>query len=340
VGIVGYAASMEQFAPSQLLRFCRLAEERGFAAVMASDHFHPWVPSQGQSGFVWSFMGALGATTNLGFGPGVTSPGFRYHPAVIAQAAATMAEMFPGRFFLGLGAGEALNEHITGEYWPEAPVRLERLLESIEIIKLLFTGRKVKYRGQHFAVESAKLYTRPEAPPPIYVATSGPIMAYRTGKLTDGLITVGAPDEKLRLLLGRFETGARDAGKDPPGLPKLLQLKVSYAPTMEEATEAAIRDWPNGAMAFPKADIRDPEDFEAIAKLIRPEHFKNRVFMSPDPSAHVAHLQHYVDLGFDEIYVHHVGRKQLAFLDLYGERVIPSLKWPGAGSRIASGRER
>src|SRR5690242_7422363 len=195
MGTIGYAASMEQFSPSELLTFCQQAEDQGFTAVMASDHFNPWVPSQGQSGFVWSFMGALGATTSLRFGPGVTPPGYRYHPAIIAQAAATLEAMFPGRFYLGLGAGEALNEHIVGGYWPEAAVRLERLMESIEIIQALFTGKVVKHRGEHFNVESAKLYTLPPAPPPIYVATSGPIMAARTGKLTDGIILVGAADE-------------------------------------------------------------------------------------------------------------------------------------------------
>jgi coenzyme F420-dependent glucose-6-phosphate dehydrogenase len=164
-GTIGYAASMEQFAPSALLRYCQQAEEQGFTAVMASDHFHPWVPSQGESGFVWSFMGALGATTNLRFGPGVTPPGFRYHPAIVAQAAATLEEMFPGRFYLGLGAGEALNEHIVGDYWPEAPVRLERLMEAIDIIKQLFTGKKIKHRGTHFTLESARLYTMPATPP-------------------------------------------------------------------------------------------------------------------------------------------------------------------------------
>lgn len=329
MGIVGYAASMEQFAPSRLLQLCQMAEDRGFRAVMASDHFQPWLPAQGQSGFVWSFMGALGTATSLRFGPGVTAPGYRYHPAVIAQAAATLAEMFPGRFFLGLGAGEALNEHVTGAYWPEAPVRLERLMESIEIIQRLFSGKKIRHRGQHFTLESAKLYTLPATPPPIYVATSGPIMAHRTGKLTDGLITIGAADEKLRHLLERYETGARDAGKDPTTMPKLLQIKVSYALTLTEATEAAMRDWPNGAMAFPKADIRDPEDFEAMAKLIRPEHFRNRVLISPDVDAHISYLQHYIDLGFDEIYVHNVGRGQELFLQVYGEQVIPNLRWPG-----------
>ena len=327
MGTIGYAASMEQFSPSELLGYCKQAEEQGFTAVMASDHFHPWVPSQGQSGFVWSFMGALGATTNLRFGPGVTPPGYRYHPAIIAQAAATLEEMFPGRFYLGLGAGEALNEHIVAEYWPEAPVRLERLMESIEIINQLFSGKKIKHRGQHFTVESAKLYTLPASPPPIYVATSGPIMAYRTGKFTDGLITVGAADEKLKMLLERYETGARDAGKDPATMPRILQVKVSYAATAEAATEAAVRDWPNGGMAFPKADIREPEDFEAMAKLVRPENYKNRVLISPDPADHVAYLQHFIDLGFGEIYVHNVGREQEPFIKVYGEKVIPELRW-------------
>ena len=148
MGTVGYAASFEQFHPTDLLRYCQEAERAGFGAVMASDHFHPWVPSQGHSAFVWAWMGALGVETNLRFGTGVTPPGYRYHPAVIAQAAATLEAMFPGRFYLGLGAGEALNEHIVGEYWPEAPTRLERLMESIEIIQKLFTGKKVKHRGR------------------------------------------------------------------------------------------------------------------------------------------------------------------------------------------------
>src|SRR3954447_24347881 len=209
MGMLGYAAMFEQFHPTDLLRYCQLAEDNGFPAVMASDHFHPWTPQQGQSAFVWAWMGALGATTKQRFGTGVTPPGYRYHPAVLAQAAATLEAMFPGRFYLGLGAGEALNEHIVGDYWPEAPVRLERLMEAIEIIQALFTGKVIKHRGTHFNVESAKLYTLPETPPPIYVATSGPIMAQRTGKFTDGLITVGAADEKIKGLLERYEKGAR-----------------------------------------------------------------------------------------------------------------------------------
>lgn len=327
-GMLGYAASFEQFHPTDLLKYSQQAEQQGFEAVMASDHFHPWTPSQGQSGFVWTWLGSLGVATSIKkFGTGVTPPGYRYHPAVLAQAAATVEAMFPGRFFLGLGAGEALNEHIVGEYWPEAPVRLERLMESIEIIQRLFEGKVVKHRGKHFNVESAKLYTLPEKAPPIYVATSGPIMAKRTGKFTDGLITVGAADEKLTMLVDRFEKGAQEADKDPSTMPRMLQIKVSYADTDEEALDRAVKDWPNGGMSFPKADIRNPEDFEAMAKLVRPENFKNRVFASSNLDEHVKHIQHFIDLGFSEIYVHNVNRSQEKFIDAYGKEVIPNLKW-------------
>lgn len=325
---IGYAASFEQFHPTDLLSYSQQAEGAGFETVMASDHFHPWVPSQGHSAFVWAWMGALGATTKMRFGTGVTPPGYRYHPAVLAQAAATLEAMYPSRFYLGLGAGEALNEHIVGDYWPEAPVRLERLMESIEIIQRLFSGKVVKHRGNHFTVESAKLYTLPDNPPPIYVATSGPIMAGRTGKFTDGIITVGAADEKLNMLMERFEKGAKEAGKDPATMPRMLQIKVSFADSEEKAVEQAVREWPNGGMPFPKADIRNPEDFEAMSKLVRPENFKNRVLMTPDLDEHVAQIQHYIDLGFGEIYIHNVGRNQEEFITVYGDRVIPKLNWP------------
>src|SRR5579871_963401 len=328
MGVLGYAAMFEQFAPSDLLRWSRKAEDSGFGAIMASDHFHPWTPQQGQAGFVWSWMGALGAqTSRVRFGTGVTAPGFRYHPAVLAQASATLAEMFPGRFYLGIGAGEALNEHVVGSYWPEAPARLDRLVESIEIIRKLFSGKVIKHKGEHFTVESARLYTLPQTPPPIYVATSGPLMSERTGRLADGIITVGAPDEKIRNLMSRFEKGAREAGKDPATMPRIIQLHVSWAESREAAVEQAVREWPNGGMAFPKADIRNPEDFEAMAKMVRPEHFENRVFMSADLGEHAAHIQHFIDLGFDELYVHNVGRNQEAFIESYARQVLPTLRW-------------
>lgn len=332
MGTLGYAAMFEQFHPTDLLRWAREAEDAGFASVIASDHFHPWTPQQGQAGFVWAWMGALGASTNLRFGPGVTSPGFRYHPAILAQASATLAAMFPGRFYLGVGAGEAVNEHIVGEYWPEAAARSERLLEGIEIIQKLFSGKVVKYKGAHFTLESAKLYTLPDTPPPIYVATSGPVNSERTGRTCDGIITVGAPDEKLKMLLARFEKGAREAGKDPARMARIIQLHVSWAESHQAAVDQAVREWPNGGMRFPKADIRNPEDFAAMAELVRPEHFEGRVFCSADLAEHAAHVQHFIDLGFDEVYVHNVGRNQHEFIAAYGREVAPVLRWSAATS--------
>ena len=328
---IGYSCSLEQFHPNDLLDWCVQAEQAGFSAgFMVSEHFHPWTPQQGQSAFAWAFMGALGLRTSLPFGTGVTCPGFRYHPAVVAHAAATLGAMFPGRFWLGLGAGEALNEHIVGGKWPEVGIRSQMMFESIEIIRELFTGEVVRHHGKYFDLESARLYTRPEQPVPIYVATAGPVNAKRTGRLADGMITVGAADAKLGELWGNMEAGAREAGKDPTGMPKILQLHFSWAPTDEEAEQDALREWPNGGMAFPKQDIRNPEDIAAMAKLVKREHFVNRMLISPDLDRHVENIQHYVDLGFDEIHIHNVGRDQARFIEVFGREVLPRLNLSGA----------
>ena len=269
----------------------RAAEAAGFdAGFMVSEHFHPWTPQQGQSAFAWSFMGALGQRTSLPFGTAVTCPGLPLPPRGDrprgGHARARCSRAGSGS---GLGAGEALNEHVIGGEWPEIGVRSAMMFESIEIINKLFTGNVVKHKGEHFTLESAKLYTRPETSPvPIYVATAGPVNAKKTGKFADGMITVGAADEKIGMLWDKFDEGAREAGKDPSGTPKLLQIHVSWAPTDEEAIDNALLEWPNGGMAFPKQDIKNPEDFAAMAKLVRPEHFTNRVLMSVDLAAHTA----------------------------------------------------
>lgn len=326
---IGYAAMLEQFHPTDLLDWCAQAEEAGFeAGFMVSEHFHPWTPTQGQSAFAWSFMGALGQRTSLNFGTAVTCPGFRYHPAVIAHAAATLGAMYPGRFYLGLGAGEALNEHVIGGEWPEIGIRSSMMFESIEIINKLFTGKVVKHKGEHFTLESARLYTVPpeDQRVPVYVATAGPVNARKTGRFADGIITVGAADEKISMLWDKYEEGAREAGKDVTTSPKLLQIHVSWARTDEEAVRNAMVEWPNGGMAFPKQDIKNPEDFAAMARLVRPEDFKNRVLMTSDLEAHTAHIQHYVDMGFDEIHLHNVGRDQAEFIEVFGREVIPNLR--------------
>ena len=327
--MIGYAAMLEQFHPTDLLDWCAQAEAAGFeAGFMVSEHFHPWTPQQGQSAFAWSFMGALGQRTSLTFGTAVTCPGFRYHPAVIAHAAATLGAMYPGRFYLGLGAGEALNEHVVGGIWPEIGIRSAMMFESIEIINKLFTGKVVKHKGEHFTLESARLYTIPpeDQRVPVYVATAGPINAKKTGRFADGIITVGAADEKISMLWDKFEEGAKEAGKDVTTSPKLLQIHVSWARTDEEAIQNAVTEWPNGGMPFPKQDIKNPEDFAAMAKLVGPDDFKNRVLMTSDLEAHAKHIQHYVDMGFDEIHLHNVGRNQAEFIEVFGKEVLPNLR--------------
>jgi len=322
---IGYAAMLEQFHPTDLLAFCEKAEASGFSGVMAADHVQPWIPQQGQAAHVWSFMTAAAEHTRGDVGPGVTCPSFRTHPAIIAQAAATMTAMYPGRFWLGLGSGEALNEHLVAGYWPEVAERISRMFESIEIIRKLFTGKDVKHAGEYYKMETMRLWTMPEQPPPIYVATAGPVTAEKTGRFCDGIITVGAPEEKIGTVFERFEKGAREAGKDPSKLHKILQLHLSWAPTDEEAMRNALTEWPNGGMKFPKADIRSPFDFEQMAKIVRPEDFKGRMLISSDPAAHTREIQKFIDLGFDRVYLHNVGRNQVEWLEIFGKQVLPKL---------------
>ena len=322
---IGYAAMLEQFHPTELLEWCAQAEAAGFSGIMAADHLQPWVPAQGQAAFVWAFMTAAAERTAGDIGPGVTCPSFRQHPAVVAQAAATLAAMYPGRFWLGLGTGEALNEHVVAGYWPETAERIARMFEAIEIIRKLFTGKDVKHRGEHYRMETFRLWTMPDEPPPIYVATAGPITAEKTGRFCDGIITVGAPGEKLETVFKRFAKGAREAGKDPATMPRILQLHLSWAATDEEALANALTEWPNGGMKFPKQDIRSPHDFAQAAKLVRPEDFAGRMLISADPEAHRREIQRFLDMGFDRVYLHNVGRNQAEWIRVFGANVLPKL---------------
>jgi coenzyme F420-dependent glucose-6-phosphate dehydrogenase len=327
---VGYAAMLEQFHPREAVELTAFAEQHGFSGCMAADHFQPWVPSQGQASFVWNVLTAVGERTTGDLGPGVTCPSFRFHPAVVAQASATLAAMYPGRHWLGVGAGEALNEHVIGGYWPEAAERSLRMFEAIEVIKKLFdasvAGKDVRHRGQFVTMETTRLWTMPDTPPPVLVATAGPVNAKRTGKLADGIITVGAPLEKIGGLFDRFAEGAREAGKDPDTMPKVLQLHLSWAETDEQALANAMTEWPNGGMKFAKADIRSPHDFAAMAALVRPEDFAGRMVISADPDVHRVEIQRYVDLGFDRVYLHNVGRNQREWIEVFGRDVLPKLQ--------------
>ena len=322
---IGYAAMLEQFPPRELITYCQQAEAAGFSGVMAADHVQPWTPQQGNAAFVWAFMAAAAEHTKGDIGPGVTCPSFRQHPAIIAQAAATMAAMYPGRFWLGLGSGEALNEHVVAGYWPEVAERISRMFEAIEIMRKLFTGKDVKHRGDFYRMETVRLWTMPDQPPPIYVATAGPVTAEKTGRLCDGLITVGAPEEKIEGVFQRFEKGAREAGKDPSTMPRVLQLHLSWARTDAEALQNAITEWPNGGMKFPKQDIRSPSDFALMAKIVRPEDFEGRMLITSDLDAHRREIQKFIDMGFGRVYLHNVGRNQQEWIEAFGREVLPHL---------------
>ena len=327
---IGYAAMLEQFPPSDAVAFAALAERNGFTGTMATDHFQPWLPQQGQSSHVWSVLGAIGERTRGDFGPGVTTPTFRTHPAVVAQASATLASMNPGRHWLGIGSGEALNEHVVGPYWPEAPDRINRMFEAVDVIRKLFTasiaGRDVRHSGPNFKLESTRLWTMPPKAPEILVATAGPVTAKRAGKTVDGLITTGAPIDRLDALLKRFAEGARESGRDASRMPKVLQLHLSWAPTDEEAMRNALVEWPIAGMRFGRSDIRSPFEFEQLARTVRPADFEGAMVVSADPDRHRADIQRHLDLGFDRIYLHNVGRNQAEFLEVFGRDVLPGLR--------------
>jgi coenzyme F420-dependent glucose-6-phosphate dehydrogenase len=322
---IGYAAMLEQFEPRALVGLCAAAEAAGFSGIMAADHVQPWVPQQGQAAFVWSFMTAAAERTSGDIGPGVTCPSFRQHPAIVAQAAATMACLYPGRFWLGLGSGEALNEHVVGGYWPEVGERIARMFEAIEVIGKLFTGRDVKHAGEYYRMETMRLWTMPPEPPPVYVATAGPVTAEKTGRLCDGIITVGAPEVKIETVFDRFAKGAREAGKDPSAMARILQLHLSWAETDEQAMANAMTEWPNGGMKFPKQDIRSPHDFAQMAKLVRPEDFRGRMLITSDLDAHRRAIQRFLDMGFSKVYLHNVGRNQAEWIAAFGREVLPKL---------------
>jgi coenzyme F420-dependent glucose-6-phosphate dehydrogenase len=326
---IGYAAMLERFHPLEVLEFAQHAESQGFRGVMAADHFQPWIPQQGQASFVWNVLSALGQTTTGDLGTGVTAPTFRWHPAMVAQASATLAAMNPGRHWLGLGSGEAINEHVVGQYWPEAHERINRMFEAVDIIKKLFasglSGKEVRHDGQFYRLESTRLWTMPETAPEILVATAGPVAAKRAGKTVDGLITEAAPLEKIEVLLRRFAEGAREAGRDTSEQSRVLRLHLSWAETDEQAMRNALTEWPNGGLRFAKSDIRSPFEIEQLARMVRPEDFEGRMPVSADPDVHRKYIQSYLDLGFDRIYLHNVGRNQREFLDVFGHDVLPAL---------------
>lgn len=316
---IGYALSSEEHNPNDLVQHAHLAEEAGFSFALISDHYHPWVTRQGNSPFVWTVIGGIAqATQRLRLGTGVTCPLMRYHPAIVAQAAATAGAMMQGRFFLGVGSGENLNEHILGQHWPTVDVRLEMLEEAVEIIRLLWKGGEKSYRGMYYTVEKAQLFTLPERPVPLYVAASGPVASEIAGRIGDGLIST-SPKSKV---IDEFKQ-AGGAGK-----PRYGQLTVCWAGTDAEAKRIAYEWWPeagiNGQML--SSDMPTPAHFDALVKNVKEEDVAKSVTCSADPQKHIEAIKKYTNNGFDHVYVHQVGPDQEGFIRFYQREVLPHLK--------------
>jgi len=322
VTIVGFHASHEQVDPRSLLHAVQLAEQAGFDAAMCSDHFAPWSERQGHSGFAWSWLGAALATTSFSLGV-VTAPGQRYHPAIIGQAMATLAEMFPDRFWAALGSGEAINEHITGDPWPPKEEREARLEETIAVLRRLLEGEVVTHDGR-ITVHRARIWSLPETPPPLFAAAVGPETAAWAAGWADGLITVAQPPDVLHEVVESYRAAG---GRGPTA----LQVHLSWAPTEEAAIAIASDQWRQGLVEPPLTwDLDDPHDFDHITSGASPEAVRKAVLVSSDPSWHLDRIAELVRVGFDRVYLHHVGRAQEEFIEVFGKRVLPELKGVGA----------
>src|SRR5919107_31380 len=316
--VIGVHASHEQVHPSALIEAVQLAEQVGFTAGMCSDHISPWSERQGQSAFAWSWLGAALQATSMPYGV-VNAPGQRYHPAIIAQAAATLAEMFPGRLSIALGTGEFSNEHITGEPWPAKAVRNARLRECVDVLRALFAGEVVNHDGL-VTVDRAKLWTLPAEPPPLLATAVSAETAGFAGEWADGLITINQPRDRLERVLAAF----REHGGE--GKPVAVQIHVSWAETDAEAQSIAYDQWRTNVFAPPLCwDLATVEQFDIAATYVRPEDVRKSVLVSSDVAQHVAWIEDMVGLGFDAVYLHHVGQDQRRFIDVFGRHVLPAL---------------
>ncbi len=311
---IGYTLSSEERGPNTLVENAVRAEEVGFGYALISDHFHPWTSTQGNSPFVWSTLGGVAeATDSLELGTGVTCPTVRMHPTTVAHASATTAAMFDGRFFLGVGTGENLNEHVNGDRWPPFDVRLEMLTEAVEVIRKLWSGENVTHRGEHYTVENARLFTLPAEDPPIYVSGTGPKSTRTAREIGDGLVGT-APQASL------IETFAEENDG-----PRYGQVTVCYAESESQARTTAHEWWPNVALQGELGQLLPtPKHFEQAVEMVSEDDVAERVACGPDPDDHIELIETYADAGYDHVYVHQVGPNQAGFFDFYEREVLPS----------------
>ncbi len=314
---LGYWLSSEEHPPRDLVRFARCAEDVGFSFALISDHIHPWLGRQGQSPFVWSVLGGIAhATERIRVGTGVTCPLIRMHPAIVAHATATAASMLQGRFFLGVGTGENLNEHVLGDRWPAADERLDMLEEAVDVIRELLRGEDVTHRGRHYTVEDARIYTVPDQLPEIAIAASGAKAAELAGRIGDGLIATH-PDRKV---VESFEA-AGGSRKSRYG-----QVKVCWAADEASARRTAFEVWPNGALPGAiNPELREPRMFEAAVEIVTEDQVAEKIVCGPDPQRHIAAIREFVDAGFDHVAIHQIGPDQDGFFRFYERQVLPRL---------------
>ncbi len=325
---LGWKAGTEQYPPMELLDYAIAAEQAGFDCLDVSDHFHPWDP-RGQSGFTWTWLGAAAVkTTKLVLGTGLTCPILRYHPAVVAQAAATLGVMAPGRAYLSVGTGEALNEYAATGMWPSYDERQQMLAEAINLIRALWTGEEITYTGHYYQTRKARLSTRPQQPIPLYVSSLVPQSAWFAGQQGDGLLTVGGEtDELYQMMLENFEKGARQAGKDPTGMPRLIELNVAYTNDEQAAIGEMKKYWAGTFVpALYDQKIYAPEMSAKNGKVVGSDTIKQKMCLSADPEAHVKFALHYLELGFTTLFFHCAGPDQRAFLEDYGRDVLPRIR--------------
>jgi coenzyme F420-dependent glucose-6-phosphate dehydrogenase len=315
---IGFHASHEQFAPSKMLEYTIAAEQAGFDCAMSSDHFKPWSRSQGHSGYSWSWLGAAMARTKFPVGL-ICAAGYRYHPAVVAQAAATLAEMFPERFWFALGSGERLNEDVTGLPWPSKAERNEKMKECAQIIRALLEGARVTHRGSVTVIDG-ELFSRPRTAPPMLAAAVTESTAEFVGGWSDGLLTVAGTPEKVSKVIEAFRRGGGE------GKPIHLQVALNWAPTESQALKGAFDHWRfvtlGGDIGW---ELRSPEDYQTATRFVRPEDMRESVLISSDLSRHAAWLQEYAALGVDHAYLHQVDLNQRGFIEAFAEKVLPQL---------------
>jgi G6PDH family F420-dependent oxidoreductase len=315
VAELGYTLSSEEFDAPTLVAQAERAEQAGFSFASISDHFHPWIDAQGESPFVWGVLGAISQRTErIQLLTGVTCPTTRIAPPIVAQAAATAASLLPGRFSLGVGSGENLNEHILGDRWPPVAERQDRLEEAIEVIRELWSGKLISHRGTHFTVENARLYSLPEEPPPILVAVAGESSVDLAARAGDGLVGTAPVAESIE----RFR---EQGGKGP----SYGQLHVCWAADEKAARKIALEQWPNGAISGSHfLELPLPAHFEEATEILDEDDIAESIVCGPDPERHRAAIQEYVDAGYDHVYVHQVGDDQEGFFAFYEREVLPA----------------